>query len=384
MNKGTKKLHIFKSGTHTAMSGASIAFSDGDLEAMVAAYDPALHEAPMVVGHPKHDAPAVGWIAGIAFSEEGLFAEPKQVNPAFAEAVGEGAFKKISASFYSPGAPNHPLGPDSQAYYLRHVGFLGAMPPAVKGLTQFEFAEDEEGVVELEFADSDSAQMWAWDSVKRVFRNLKNWLIEKEGQEAADKLIPEWSIDEADDASDAIEEEIPEYSDPTEITDPEEGDMAGKNDEVEELKRKLQAAEDENEALKEENQSFAESSQQARRESAESFADGLVSEGKVLPRHKGAVIELLAGLDDSVELEFAEGEDGETKKVGRASLLREVLAAGGKVVDYGEVSGGEGAADSGNPDALVEAAKKYRAQQAESGIDISFADAVEHVASEEG
>ena len=54
-----KPLHIFKPGKHVAMSGANLNFSEADLAATVLAYDPALHEAPLVIGHPKHDAPAV-------------------------------------------------------------------------------------------------------------------------------------------------------------------------------------------------------------------------------------------------------------------------------------------------------------------------------------
>ncbi|MFS2072756.1 hypothetical protein ACEN9D_28795 [Pseudomonas sp. CT11-2] len=34
-------------------------------------------------------------------------------------------------------------------YYLRHVGFLGAQPPAVKGLRPIELAEGEPGVIEF-------------------------------------------------------------------------------------------------------------------------------------------------------------------------------------------------------------------------------------------
>lgn len=49
-----KPIHIFKPGKHVAMSGVSLNFSESDLAATVRAYDPALHEAPLVLGHPKH------------------------------------------------------------------------------------------------------------------------------------------------------------------------------------------------------------------------------------------------------------------------------------------------------------------------------------------
>ena len=79
-----KPFELFKAGKHTASGGASLSFSAEDLQAAVAAYDPAVHEAPIVVGHPKDNAPAYGWVKSLAFADGGLEAEPDQVDPAFA------------------------------------------------------------------------------------------------------------------------------------------------------------------------------------------------------------------------------------------------------------------------------------------------------------
>jgi hypothetical protein len=46
----------------------------------------------------------------------------------------------VSASFFSPGQEGNP---EPSAYYLKHVGFLGAMAPAVKGLAPLNFSERE-------------------------------------------------------------------------------------------------------------------------------------------------------------------------------------------------------------------------------------------------
>ena len=153
-------LQIFTPGEHTAMSGQRIRFTEADLRATVAAYRPALHEAPLVVGHPKHDLPAYGWVQALQFSDGGLDATPAQVNPDFAEMVAAGAFKKISASFYAPDAPGNPV---PGVFYLRHVGFLGAQPPAVKGMRPPSFADDEAGV--LTFGELDEAAGEAADPV---------------------------------------------------------------------------------------------------------------------------------------------------------------------------------------------------------------------------
>lgn len=47
----TQPLHIFKPGRQTAMSGVTLDFCDSDLAASARAYDPAKHEAPIVIGH---------------------------------------------------------------------------------------------------------------------------------------------------------------------------------------------------------------------------------------------------------------------------------------------------------------------------------------------
>ncbi|MBS3936003.1 MAG: hypothetical protein KGZ43_07500 [Sulfuritalea sp.] len=144
-----KPLHIFKPGRHTAMSGATLEFSASDLAASANAYDPAKFEAPLVVGHPRLDAPAYGWVRRLAAGAAGLEAEPHQVDAAFAALVNEGRFKKISASFFLPDAPGNPA---PGVFYLRHVGFLGAAAPAVKGLRSPEFSSDETGIETIEFS----------------------------------------------------------------------------------------------------------------------------------------------------------------------------------------------------------------------------------------
>lgn len=136
-----QSIHFFRAGTHITASGHEVTFSQGDLAKIAAAYDPAAHEAPIVVGHPKTDAPAFGWVERIEARADGLHAIPRQVNSEFAELVKQGAYKKVSGAFYRPDQSSNPR-PGS--YYLRHVGFLGAEPPAVKGLKGIHFSEGED------------------------------------------------------------------------------------------------------------------------------------------------------------------------------------------------------------------------------------------------
>lgn len=142
-------IEIFRPGTFTDMKGHTLSFSAADLAATAAAYDPVKGEAPLVVGHPTHDAPAFGWVRGVQFANGSLSIDPDQVDPSFAAAVREGRFKKVSPSFYSPSAPDNPV---KGVWYLRHVGFLGAAVPAVTGLKPVAFAGGDDEVATLEFA----------------------------------------------------------------------------------------------------------------------------------------------------------------------------------------------------------------------------------------
>ena len=186
--KTNKPLQIFKAGQHTASSGVALTFSESELQASAKAYNPALHEAPLVIGHPKADLPAFGWVQSLSFSDAGLEAMPAQVNADFAEMVNQGAFKKISASFYTPDSPSNPV---PGVYYLRHVGFLGAEPPAVKGLRAPEFNESDAGVIEFNELDFNGYNTL---SVARIFRHIRDWLIAEKGLDVADKVIADYEI----------------------------------------------------------------------------------------------------------------------------------------------------------------------------------------------
>ena len=101
-------IEIFRGGTHTDMHGTTLAFGESEIAGIAAAYDPALSEAPIVIGHPRTDAPAYGWVKSLSARGDRLYAEPDQVDAAFAELVESGRYKKVSACFYRPAAPREP------------------------------------------------------------------------------------------------------------------------------------------------------------------------------------------------------------------------------------------------------------------------------------
>jgi len=154
-------IEIFKGGKQVDSSGKA---HDGNalIEKALATFDPATHEPPLTVGHPADNAPAFGWVADLKKAvKDGvpvLLAKFRQVVPEFAAAVKDGLYKKRSASFY----------PDGR---LRHVGFLGAAPPAVKALADLSF-EDVDAAV-FEFTDVHQQQK---EEKKMEFKELIEFL----------------------------------------------------------------------------------------------------------------------------------------------------------------------------------------------------------------
>jgi len=135
-------ISVFKTGTHTDAAGNTRQWTREDLDAIVKNYDPTKYEAPAVIGHPETNSPAWAWMESLKREGDLLWAKMKDVVPEFAEMLKKKMFKNRSISLY----------PDLR---LRHVGFLGATPPAVKGLPDFKF-NDELNVLVYEFAATDA------------------------------------------------------------------------------------------------------------------------------------------------------------------------------------------------------------------------------------
>lgn len=350
-------IQIFKPGKHTAANGAAVEFSQADLEAAAAAYDPALHEAPLVVGHPKDNGPAYGWVKSLQFADGILNAEPEQVDPAFADLVNTGRFKKVSASFYLPDSPNNPK---PGQYYLRHVGFLGAQPPAVKGLKSVQFDDGEQGVVE--FID------WGLRDAGSLFGQLREWLIGKFGLDEANKAIPSWQVDSVKEA--ARDDDKPagsalSYTDPN----PQQETHLGKT--AEQLAADLAAA---NARIAE----FSERERSQKHSQIVTAIDALVADGRVLPKDRDGAIAFAAQLDEAGTVEFGEGDLKQAVKPG--DWFMGFLKALPKAVDFSERAGAGNEPDLALTDRQVaERAQTLVDKRREAGRSISFTEAVDLV-----
>ncbi|MFV3126113.1 hypothetical protein [Niveispirillum sp. KHB5.9] len=338
----TKPIEIFRAGTHTATNGTVLDVSVADLADIVAVYDPAKHEAPLVIGHPKMDHPAYGWVAGLRVEGDLLVADAHQLDAAFADAVDAKRYKKVSASFFLPGGKGNPT---PGKLHLKHVGFLGAVPPAVKGLRQVSFADGDEGTVE--FSD------WGDRAAARLFRQLREWLIGKFGVEEADKALNSWDLDTVAEA--AVTPAPASFADPTPSP--------------EEVARLAEIARREAE-LDRRTAEFAERDREARLADHGTFLDKLIGEGRVLPKEREDLLSFMSTLDEAGTVSFADGAD---KPAG--DVFRAFAAVVGPRVPMGEIATGE-TVDFADEKSITKAADAMVTAAAERGDTLTFAQAV--------
>lgn len=356
-------IEIFKAGKRTDANGLEVEITTADLQNAVNAYDVNFHESPAVIGHPKHNAPAYGWVKRLELDGDVLKAEFDQIDPEFAEMVEKGRFKKISSSFYLPDSPNNPC-PGN--LYLRHVGFLGAMPPAVKGLRNPEFAENEQGVVD--FSDWAEASLW---------RRLRDWIIGTHGQEEADKAVPDYLVASVQEESirndlkryqqDETGIPMPSFNEPNQPSEP-QGEPEMTPEEIEQLKA-------ENQQLKAEKAEAL--LNQAKADNAD-FAEGLVKAGKLAPVAKQQAIDLLNYGSTTAAggvVEFGEGENLHGK-------IKAFLEAQPQIVEFSEVATKDKAAGAeddtvqyaeGTSADAIDMDKKVRAYMKDHNVDYTAA-----------
>ena len=138
------ELEIFYVGRHTDSSGNTRDWTHDDVQRIADHYNAQSdHEAPAVIGHPKEDKPAYGYAERLRFDEQSgkLYATWKLMKEGFVRVVKEGHFLKRSIALYPNGL-------------LKHVGFLGAVPPALKGMADPgpSYRDDDDGALYIEFS----------------------------------------------------------------------------------------------------------------------------------------------------------------------------------------------------------------------------------------
>lgn len=169
-------LESFKVGKHVSSNGVEKEYTDADLKEIADNYNSqAEWQAPLVIGHPKTDDPAFGWVTKAKVEGSKLYTYVENVSDKVIEAVRAGMFKYISIA----------LNPGNK---LRHVGLLGAVPPAVKGLSPVQFSG---GVEFEEFKIKPAVDSNALTS---MFSRIKQFIASTFSSEKAEEIIPESEI----------------------------------------------------------------------------------------------------------------------------------------------------------------------------------------------
>ncbi len=122
-------MQIFAVGPRTSNNGRDENFSLSDLQAMAQAYDPALHEAPLVLGNQDDTAPAAGWVKRLEVQGNGLFAYLTQLDPAMDSILQGDPKRGRLVSFYAPSNAGNPV---PGVWYLRSISWPDATPLRTK------------------------------------------------------------------------------------------------------------------------------------------------------------------------------------------------------------------------------------------------------------
>jgi len=335
-------IEIFRAGDYRPQGKSLI--TRADLERVIRNYDPSFHEAPVCVGHPKDNLPAYGWIERLALDGDTLVAKERQVDPQFDEARKAGRYKKRSAAFYQDASGN--------VTGLRHIAWLGAQPPEVKGLQDVQFEDGDRKFIEVSFGEEESVDVNEKQSVRE---QMKTFFAEMFGTKEGVKTFSE------DDVKRIAEEAVTTATAPfvAKITAL-EADLKGQGTKFSEREQAIVGAEVKQRGV--------------------AAMDRLKTAGKWVPAFEkmglGLVFGELAKITTTVE--FGEGEAKKT--VTPLETLVLFLEGLPKIVpDRTHFAGGAGAASGakGSGDPLTDAAK---ARQKEKNI--TFSEALDQVVQE--
>lgn len=315
---------------------------------VVDGYDADTYQAPLVLGHPESNQPAYGWVKQVFTKGKRMFAEVAEVDETVTDLVRKGLYKNVSVSFYKPTAAESP---QPGKWSLRHVGLLGATPPAIKGMDRLKLAElklneteeeiltvdmneDEKSLVRqickaLGLANDDKTDL----DDATLFRRLMDAWKKKAPGDLADRIAQmdatrkaKWILHSMADFMDMQFDDVLSLLKQDSQTDPnKEANMS------EEDKAKLDALQKENAELKK-------AQAEAGRAAIENYAEEQAKAGKVLPKDKAALVEVLTTLserEDGGVVSLAEGED----KIDLADWLKKQIEGQKPVIDYSERAG---------------------------------------------
>lgn len=384
-----KWIPILKVGTFFDSSGKKHTFDEKKLDLIAQKYADSEHEAPAVIGHPKTNSPAWGWVEGFKRVGTELVFKLSQVAPEFEQWVKDGRYKKRSISLYPDLTP-------------RHIGFLGGQPPAVPGLADAFSTPPDENLITFDFGEKHFV-------VENIFSRLRDWFIEKEGIETADRIINQFDLK-------VLTQPEPEPETPLPAFSHQKTDTSAKEKKKMNLKDTLKAAfskavddtpedqlpgivtpptatgkkpvsfsqsdieaakaEGEKEAKEKADADFAQEKKDNREKELKTeianFCEAQAKAGKIIPAWIKAGLQefMLSLVEDTTEIEFAEGE----KKTSRLDWFKNFMAGLPKTVTFSELAKRDGQVSDDPGERLT-----HFAEQLQKDENITFNEAFEKV-----
>lgn len=196
-------MEIFRAGKQIDSSGNSKEWTEKDLDTIVSKFNETdkdgnrINTVPATLGHPTDDAPAWGWFTKMFREGKSLFAELGEQTDELALMLKKKMFKNRSIALRADLSP-------------RHVAFLGAAAPAVKGLEALSFTDPSQfiikGIKYLTFADKSedltfgaeiefTEDSFKFGMIGDLFQKMRDLIIADKGLEKADDMIQQWRID---------------------------------------------------------------------------------------------------------------------------------------------------------------------------------------------
>jgi len=395
MPKGLKGwVESFRTGKHPGKGElAKHTFTKDDLDQIVANLTAPV---PHTITHEKMYSP-FAYAHGVEAKRDGdvLLLRSDNINTDFEKLIKTGALYERSVGIVKDAV---------KGFMLDHIAWLGAEPPAVEGLAPVQFAKSSAFTVfsskcavdkkgDFSFIDTSTPY-----SLKRLARSIREWIVDKDGKETADSVIPEhmiesmeWNEDRARDESKKQAEKDPaERSIFIKKGAPTVPDIT-----VEDLENaKKQAAADAKAAAiaefkTQQDQQKADFEAKRVEDEWQEIAKELIGDGVLKPAQAEGMAQFAAKLSrDADKVEFSrkattKGAQDETVTAPKLEWFADFVNGlkGKKQVAMAKHIGGgnsnaDGALDIADPDAIEEKIAEYTAKKAAQGIVVTAGEAV--------
>lgn len=323
-----KWCEIFTTGVHTDSKGRKKNWTRTDLEKIKENFEKVNPDVPICCGHPQSNSPAYGWWDSLKIVDDAvknisrLFVSYKDVQPEFEEAVKKGLFKTRSLSLTEDLVP-------------RHIAFLGAQAPAIKGMEQFCFEAETENDIIIDFSEennetpdynTDKGGRWSNRGVPpfvnkaNVNDNTESEQSEPNGEEGASSPSDKEIHDTGNPSRQTIQPHVKKGNSvesskkiggstnmpPAVPTNKKEGEQM-----TVELEKQLAAKDEELAAMRKE---LEETRQDALKKEFEEFCDNAIADGNILPAQRENVLNLLFANTDS-NINFDDGSSKTSNEV---------------------------------------------------------------------